>query len=120
MGFADERQHVVLAQGEEFDVLHDDHVVVGFLEQGALDDGFPVLEISLGEELHGLRYALRSFDKALPLYILSEELQDGLDVRGDFVCGVLVVFFYFPVCHGLFFVAVAAVKMDCKNSEKIP
>ena len=97
---------MVFAQGEQFDVLDNDHMVIRLLEQGALHDGFPVLEIPLGKELHGLGHALRGLEKAFTFHVLSQETQDGLDVPRNFLRGFFVVFLYFPVCHGLFFVAI--------------
>lgn len=105
MRLADERKHVVLAQGEQFDVLYDDHVVVRFLEKGAFDEGLSVLEIPLGKELHGLRYPFRRLLQAFARGVFPEQAQNGLNVRCDFLRGLFIVFFYFFVRHGLFFVA---------------
>ena len=105
MRFADEGEHMVLAEGEEFDVLDDDHVVVGLLEEGAFDDGLPVLEIPLRKELHGLGHTFRCLLQPLACGILSQQPQDGFDVAGNLPGGLFVVFFYLFVRHGLFFVA---------------
>ncbi len=99
MGFADEGKHVVLAQGEEFNVLDNDHVVVGLLEHGALDNLFAVLEIALRKELHGFGHALGGLEKTLAVHVLTQKSQDGLDVAGDLLRGIFVVLLYLPVCH---------------------
>ncbi len=72
MRLADKRKHVMLAQGEEFDVLHNNHMVVRLLEKGTLHDGFTVLEIALGKELHGLGHPLGGFEKPLPGRVLPQ------------------------------------------------
>ena len=118
MGLADERQHVVLAQGEQLDVLHNDHVVVRLLEEGALDNGFSVLEIALGEELHGLGHTLRRFLQAFAGGVLSQQAQDGLNVGGNLLRSLGIVFFNLSVCHGLFFVAIVN-KRTAKLAKKI-
>ena len=76
-------------------------MVVRLLEQGALDDGFAVLEVTLGEELHCLGNALRSLVQTLARSVLSKQLKNGLNVPCKLLSGLFVVFFYFPVCHGL-------------------
>src|SRR5690242_1383807 len=35
MNFAEERQHVMLAEAEDFDIFHDNHLVVIHIEKGA-------------------------------------------------------------------------------------
>ena len=42
MGLADEREHVVLAQREQLDVLDQDHLAVRLREYGGTDDGLAV------------------------------------------------------------------------------
>ena len=115
MGLADERQHVVLAQGEEFDVLDDDHLVVRLVEDGRLHDGGAVLPIPLCQELPGLRHPFRRLDESLPLRILSEQFQDGLYMRCEFICRLFVVFFYLSVRHGIVFVANGLCKRGLQN-----
>ena len=105
MSFADKGQHVMLAKGEKFNVLHDDHVVVGLLEQGALHDGLPILEITLCKELHGLGYAFGRLLQPFPGSIFTKQPKNGLDVPRNLLRGLFIVFFNLPVCHGLFFVA---------------
>ena len=57
MAFANERKHVVLAHREEFDVLHNDHLLVFFVKNRRFDNLFPVLAIPLGEKLEGLGHS---------------------------------------------------------------
>ena len=93
------------AQGEEFDVLDKDHLAVRLGEHGGTDDGLAVLLIALREELPGLRHALGRFDKPFALRVLAQQLENGLYVPGELFRGLFVVFFDFPVCHGIDFVA---------------
>src|SRR6266567_819655 len=49
---AEEREQVVLAEAEDFDVFDDDHFIVVHGEEGALEQGFGIFLVSLGEKLH--------------------------------------------------------------------
>ena len=118
MGLSDEGEHMVLAKGEQFDVLDDDHLAVGLREDGRTDDFFAVLPVSLGQELHRLRHPFRGLGETFPLRILSEELENGLDVSRDLVCGLFVVFLYLSVCHGIVFAASSTEKWTAKLKEE--
>ena len=115
MGLPDERQHVVLAQGEEFDVLDDDHLVVGLVENGGLHDGSAILSVTLCQELPGLGHPFGRFDESLPLRILSEQFQNGLYMSCELFCRLFVVFFYLSVRHGIVFVANGLCKIGLQN-----
>jgi hypothetical protein len=72
MGFPEKRKEMVLAQGIELDVLHQDHIVVVFLED-AVSDGIPGGKvIPPRKELHGLRHSLRSPVHTLPIRLRIE------------------------------------------------
>ena len=105
MGLADKREHVVLAQGEQFDVLDQDHLAVRLREYGGTDDGLAALLIALRQELPGLRHALGRLDEPLALRVLAQQLENGFHMPCEFLRGFFVVFFDFPVCHGIVFVA---------------
>ena len=119
MGLADEREHVVLAQGEEFDVLHKDHLAVRLGEHGGPDDLVTVLPVALREELHGLRHALGGLEKPLARGVLAQQLEDGLHMGRELLRGLFVVFFDFPVCHGIVFVAPCGGFGTAKIAKKI-
>ena len=105
----------MLAQGEEFDVLDDDHLIVRLIEDGGLHDGGAILSVALRQELPGLRHALRRIDEPFPLRILSEQFQDGLYMRCELFCSLFVVFFYLSVRHGIVFVANGLCKIGLQN-----
>ena len=118
MGLADEREHVVLAQGEQLDVLDEDHLAVRLREYGGTDDGLAALLIALRQELPGLRHALGRLDQPLALRVLAQQLEDGLHVPRQLFRGLFVVFFDLSVCHGIVFVAPCDGNLDCKINEK--
>ncbi len=62
---AEEGQQVVLAEGEEFDVLDDDHLVVVDVEEGGVEDGVDVHGVAAGEEGHGFFHALGGVEEAV-------------------------------------------------------
>ncbi len=76
MGLADERQHMVLAQRVQLDVLDDHHLVVVGVEQCAVDDLVQRLVIAVAEKLHGLGGALRCALEAITLRLLSQVGED--------------------------------------------
>lgn len=69
--------HVVLAHGEDLDVLHDDELVVALVEDGFVDKVLHVLLVSLGEEEHGLCVAVWGGKETLTVWILSQALENS-------------------------------------------
>ena len=115
MGLADEREHVVLAQREQLDVLDQDHLAVRLREYGGTDDGLAVLLIALRQELPGLRHALGRLGEPLALRVLAQQLEDGFHMPCKLLRGLFVVFFDFSVCHGIVFVAPCDGKFGLQN-----
>ena len=93
VGLADEGEHMVLAEREEFYVLHNDHMVVRLVEKRAPDYGLAVLEIALGKELHSLGHPFRSLVKSLTLSVFPQQGQDLLDMGCNCLGGLFVVLF---------------------------
>ncbi len=56
--FAEERQQVVLAEAEHFDVFDDYHLVVGDGEERAFEQGLGIFGVAAGQKLQGLPDAL--------------------------------------------------------------
>jgi len=77
--FAEERQQVVLAEAEHFDVLDDDHLVIRDGEERAFQQGFGIFGIAAGEELHGLANALGSLQKTFAVRVFAEANEHFLD-----------------------------------------
>jgi len=75
--FAEEGQHVVLAEAEHFDVLDDDHFVVGDGEERAFEQSFGVFGIAAGKKLHGLANPFRSLLKAFAVRVFAEADEDS-------------------------------------------
>src|ERR1700688_93944 len=69
---AEERQKVMLAEAEHFDVFHDHHFVVVDGEQRLAQQRFGIVLVSLDQKLHGFGHASRSAGKALAIGILSK------------------------------------------------
>lgn len=72
---AGEGDKVVLAEGEDLNVLDDDELVVVLVENSAINDVPQVLLVAFGEEQHGLCVALRRVEQALAVGILAQTLQ---------------------------------------------
>jgi len=77
--FAEEREQVVLAEAEHFHIFDDDHLVIFFVEERALEEGFGVLLVALGEELHGFVDAFGSRGEAFAIGIFAEADQHFAD-----------------------------------------
>ena len=76
-----ERQHVVLAQAEELDVLHHHHLVVLHVVQRAVQDIFDVHLVAAGQKAQRLVDALRRAQQAIALRVLAQAAQHFLDQR---------------------------------------
>ena len=98
--FAEEGQHVVLAQGIELDVLDDDDLAALVLKDGAVYDGIGILALAarvLDERLGGTHGGL---GQAFTVWVFTDELDDGAVVFGYFFgeFDVLVAEFHFNHC----------------------
>ena len=73
VAFAEKREHVVLAQTENVDVLYDYHLVgVGVFKQGVVDQLLDVDPIPSGQEFHRLGDPLRRILQALAGRVLAQ------------------------------------------------
>ena len=72
MALAEERQHVMLAEAVEIDVLHDDHFAIVHREQRIVEDRIDIGVVAAGEELQRFLDALRSPDEPLSSRVLAE------------------------------------------------
>ena len=82
---AEERQHVVLAQREDLDILDDHHLVVGDVEHGRLQHFIGVLAVALGQLAHHLRVAHGSFAQAVPVNFLAQASKNVLCAGHDWI-----------------------------------
>ena len=82
MRLAKERQHMVLAERIERDVLDHHHLAVVLFEQSTTQDLLSTLLVALGEELHSFAHTHRSLLQALTLGVFAHKLQNLLDMMG--------------------------------------
>jgi len=75
MGLAIEGQHMVFAEGEEVDILDNDHLRVVFSKQGCGEHFVCVLSVALGKELHGFGHAHGSLEQTLTGGVFAKQLQ---------------------------------------------
>src|SRR5919109_4836076 len=78
MAFAEEREHVMLAETEQIDILDEDHLVIGFGIESTVEPFFHILMVPTGEESKRSFYTRRRFLQPLPLWIftkLSQQIQ---------------------------------------------
>jgi len=80
---AEKRQHVVLAEGEEIEVLEHDHLGVLFGEERPVDHLARVLLMPLGEEAERTRHAHRRAGEALAPRLGIEGAEERADVALD-------------------------------------
>ena len=97
MSLADEGHHVMLTERIELDVLHDNHLLVVFMEHRRAQNRLGVEVVAIGEEEHGLGDALRALEQSLAFGILAQELEDGLVVLRHLGHALLIVFVYLLV-----------------------
>jgi hypothetical protein len=96
---AHERDQMVLAQGEDLNVLHYNHLVVVLVEDSAINDVSQILLVALGEEQQGLRIALRCVQQPLTVRVLAQALQHSAYSAGQLleICGFLLFSRLFPL-----------------------
>lgn len=83
--FARERDEVVLAHGEDLDVLDDDELVVVFGEDGVVDDRLQVFLVAFGEVEHGFCVARWRVEEALAVGVFTDAFEDRTDAAGRLV-----------------------------------
>ena len=71
MALPEEREDVVFAEGEDVEVLDGHHLVVAFVEEGALEHFPRILAVPGGEKAHRLFEPLGGFLQPLPFGVLS-------------------------------------------------
>ena len=99
MGLPDEWHDMMFAGRVQFDVLHENHLAVVFVEHCAAKYLGSVLMLAMSKELQGLRYPLRGFDKTFTLRIFAKKAQDFLIMFSYLSGNVLAVDFILYVCH---------------------
>ena len=68
-----EGQQMVLAEGIEFYVLHDDHIVVGLLEECRAQDGHGIFVVASGEFRPGTSHPARCLDKPFARRVFAQQ-----------------------------------------------
>ena len=91
VGLAVERQHVVLAHRVHLDVLDENHLVVGLLEEGLAQDVLRVEGVPVHQELVGPGDTLGGVGEALPVFVFAQNVEDGLNVPAEGLRGFFVV-----------------------------
>jgi hypothetical protein len=79
VGLAEERKHVVLAERVELDILHEDHLIVIFGEDGTVQDVCRGLGGAGRQEREGLGHTLRGLEEAFPQRVLADGVQKSRD-----------------------------------------
>ena len=79
-----ERQHVVFAKAVDFDVLHDDHVVAFFVEDGVADDVVWIDAIATKEEVVGLCDAFGRFAEPFTFGVFADVDEELMNQFGSF------------------------------------
>src|SRR5258708_7623183 len=104
MGLAEKREHMMLAERIEIEILAQDHFLIfGFAENRAVDGIFGILSVTAAQKLVCTCDPLRRARQTLAIGILTDVAKDGanrfLDFSaGRFVCGPSAVSYR---CDGL-------------------
>src|SRR5204862_7945392 len=83
MAATEKRQHVMLAQAVDLDVLHDDHAVGLLREDRAVDDALELGARAGREERQRIGDTLRRFDETFAIGIFAERDQELADEVTD-------------------------------------
>ena len=89
---AGERNHVVLAHGEHFNVLYDNQLIVTLVENSFVDEIFDVLLVAFSEEEHGLCVAVWSGEETFAVWVLSEAFEDGAHCASELLLALQCLF----------------------------
>ncbi len=115
VGLAVERQHVVLAERVELDVLDQHHLLVLLAEHGRADDFERVFVVALGEERHRLGHPFGRLQKPLARRVLAQQTQDLAIMVFERFDGRRVETFFFFVVFRLHRTAkIGYFSMECK------
>ena len=96
MSLAVEGEHVVFAQGEEVDILYDDHLRVVFPEQRICEHLVGIHLIASGQSLHGFGHTHRGLHQPFTIGVFSQQREYLLVVGGQFFKPFPVLWFF---CH---------------------
>ena len=83
---------MVLAEGVELDILHDDHLLVVLVEHGASKDFFRLKIVAIGEEKHRLCNTFRALNQAFTCRIFTQQFKYGFIVLRHLGDTFLIVF----------------------------
>ena len=85
MCLAVERQHVVLAHGEEIDVFNDDHLVIFLFEQRIGQHLVRVHGVASCEHLHGFGHTHGGLHKTFAFWVFANEFKHFVVVGCQFI-----------------------------------
>src|SRR5437660_9942575 len=74
---------MVLAEAEELDILHDDHLVIGHAERRTIQYMIQVQVVTAGQILERFLETLRRFAQPFAIGVLSNDLDDLANVEGN-------------------------------------
>jgi hypothetical protein len=78
-----EWDQMMLAEGEDLNVLDDNELIVIFMEDGAIDNVSEVLLIALGKEEHSLGVPLGRLEDTLSVRIFTHTFENSPDSAGE-------------------------------------
>src|SRR5258708_20603649 len=81
--FAEKWQHVVLAQAEHFNILDDDHLVIGHIKKYTLENLIRALPLAFGQIFERFLHSLRRLEQAIALRIFSQTHQNLMHQVGS-------------------------------------
>ena len=79
------RHKVMLAHGEDLNVLHNDHLVVILMKYSPIHNVPQILFVPLCEEHHGLRIPLWCLEETFTVWILADAFKDCTDGARELV-----------------------------------
>lgn len=79
MHFADKWNHVVFAEGENFNIFDDDQLIVVFVENCAINEVSHVLFITFGEKHKGFGITFGGMEEAFSGRIFANTLENRAD-----------------------------------------
>ena len=99
VSLAVKRQEMMLAHGIELNVFYQNHLLIFFLEHGALENCHRVNLVTVHQELHAFGHPFRSFKETFPGWVFSQQTEYVLVMLRQFTGCFRREYFFFLVCH---------------------
>lgn len=80
-----EGDQMMFAETKDFDIFHDNHLIMVLVEDGVVDNVSDILLIALCEKQHRLRVSRRRIEDTFSVWVFANTFQYGSDSSSHFL-----------------------------------